>query len=60
VAQTRLKPGELRDRRQARLPLLSAYLGHKRPAHTYWYFTAVPELTGWAASRMIPITEALP
>jgi integrase/recombinase XerD len=29
---------------QPRLGALSAYLGHVNPAHTYWYFQAVPEL----------------
>lgn len=29
---------------QPRLGVLSAYLGHVNPAHTYWYFQAVPEL----------------
>lgn len=29
---------------QPRLGALSAYLGHANPAHTYWYFQAVPEL----------------
>jgi integrase/recombinase XerD len=26
------------------LPTLSVYMGHIRPAHTYWYLTATPEL----------------
>ena len=29
---------------QARLPLLSTYLGHVHPANTYWYLSAAPEL----------------
>jgi hypothetical protein len=29
---------------QPRLAALSAYLGHVDPAHTYWYFQAVPDL----------------
>ncbi len=28
----------------AEIPALSAYMGHKRPASTYWYLSAVPEL----------------
>ena len=36
----------------ARLPLLSAYLGHAAPAHTYWYLQASPELLGEAARRL--------
>ena len=27
---------------QARLPLLSTYLGHVDPGTTYWYLTATP------------------
>lgn len=37
---------------QARLPLLSTYLGHSNPAATYWYLTASPELLGLAAARL--------
>ena len=36
----------------ARMPLLSAYLGHADPAGTYWYLTAVPELMELAAARL--------
>jgi integrase/recombinase XerD len=36
---------------QARLPLLSAYLGHVDPASTYWYLEATPELLALAAAR---------
>lgn len=34
----------------ARLPELSVYLGHVRPADTYWYLSATPELLAIAAS----------
>lgn len=37
---------------QARLPLLSAYLGHTEPANTYWYLQAAPELLAEAAKRL--------
>ena len=37
---------------QARMPVLSAYLGHVSPAGTYWYLTAVPELMELAAARL--------
>ncbi|MCY4431269.1 MAG: hypothetical protein OXC11_12870 [Rhodospirillales bacterium] len=30
---------------------LSAYLGHNKPEHTYWYIEAVPELLQLAAER---------
>jgi integrase/recombinase XerD len=36
----------------ARLPALSTYLGHVNPAGTYWYLSAVPELTELAAARL--------
>lgn len=36
----------------ARLPLLSTYLGHTSPAHTYWYLQAAPELLAQAAHRL--------
>jgi integrase/recombinase XerD len=36
----------------ARLPLLSTYLGHIAPAHTYWYLQATPELLAEAARRL--------
>ena len=37
---------------QARMPVLSAYLGHVGPAATYWYLTATPELLALAAGRL--------
>jgi integrase/recombinase XerD len=40
---------------QARLPLLSTYLGHVHPGCTYWYLTATPELLALAAQRLAPI-----
>ena len=36
----------------ARMPLLSAYLGHASPASTYWYLQAAPELLTLAAARL--------
>ena len=36
----------------ARLPLLSTYLGHVSPVHTYWYLSAAPELLTLAAQRL--------
>jgi hypothetical protein len=35
----------------AHLPELSTYLGHREPAATYWYLSAVPELLSLAAER---------
>jgi integrase/recombinase XerD len=42
------------------LPVLSAYLGHLRPANTYWYLQAVPELMALAAERLGETWEAAP
>jgi hypothetical protein len=36
----------------ARLPLLSAWLGHADPGSTYWYLTGTPELLALAAQRL--------
>jgi integrase len=45
---------------QARLPLLSAYLGHSRPSSTYWYLQAVPDLLALAAQRLEPSQDGEP
>jgi integrase/recombinase XerD len=37
---------------QARLALLSTYLGHVDPSHTYWYLSAAPELLALAGQRL--------
>lgn len=37
---------------EAKLPLLSTYLGHVSPSKTYWYLTSAPELMGLAAQRL--------
>jgi integrase/recombinase XerD len=39
---------------QARLPVLSTWLGHVDPKSTYWYLQAIPELLALAASRLEP------
>jgi integrase len=36
---------------EARMPLLSTFLGHSNPSHTYWYLSASPELLALAAGR---------
>jgi integrase/recombinase XerD len=36
----------------AHLPLLSTFLGHVKPASTYWYLSATPELLALAADRL--------
>lgn len=37
---------------QAHLALLSTYLGHTDPSHTYWYLSAAPELLALAGQRL--------
>jgi integrase/recombinase XerD len=37
---------------QARLPLLSTYLGHVHPGSTYWYLSAAPELLHLVVARL--------
>jgi integrase/recombinase XerD len=37
---------------QAKLPLLSTYLGHVDPISTYWYLSGKPELLALAAGRL--------
>lgn len=36
----------------ARLPVLSTWLGHTDPSHTYWYLSAAPELLALAGQRL--------
>ena len=43
---------------QARLPVLSTWLGHVDPKSTYWYLSAVPELLALAAARLEPAGQA--
>jgi integrase len=45
---------------QARLPILSTYLGHVSPSSTYWYLTSVPELVCLAAQRLEQALGGLP
>ena len=37
---------------QARMPVLSTFLGHASPEATYWYLQASPQLLGLAAQRL--------
>jgi len=41
-----------------RLPLLSTYLGHTHPRHTFWYLQAAPELMAIAGQRLEAAQEA--
>jgi integrase/recombinase XerD len=45
---------------QARLALLSAYMGHADPSHTYWYLSAAPELLALAGQRLEDRLAGLP
>jgi integrase len=43
---------------QARLPALSAFMGHSQPKDTYWYLSAVPELLALASDQARRHSEA--
>lgn len=43
------RAGEDVDRK---MPLLSTYLGHSDPSHTYWYLQAAPELLALVSERL--------
>jgi integrase/recombinase XerD len=43
---------------QARLPLLSTYMGHIQPASTFWYLSTSPELIALAAQLLEDATGA--
>lgn len=45
---------------QARLPALSAYMGHAQPKDTYWYLSAVAELLALASDRAQRHRQARP
>lgn len=45
---------------EPRLPLLSTFLGHTKPASTYWYLSAAPQLLAAAAKRLDSSFGALP
>jgi integrase len=45
---------------QAMLPRLSTYLGHVDPRHTYWYYSAAPELLALACERLDASTGGAP
>lgn len=45
---------------EVRMHRLSTYLGHRNPAHTYWYLSAAPELLALAAERLERSTAGEP
>jgi integrase/recombinase XerD len=44
---------------QARMLWLATYMGHSKPASSYWYLTAAPELLALAATRLETTLEDL-
>jgi integrase len=52
AVQTLLEWHRAGDDVAAQLPLLSAWLGHRHPASTYYYLQAAPELLALAAKRL--------
>ena len=44
---------------QARMLWLATYMGHSKPASSYWYLTAAPELLALAAARLEATLEGL-
>jgi integrase len=45
---------------QARLPVLSTWMGHVKPSSTYWYLQAAPELLAVTALRLERYLEGQP
>lgn len=45
---------------EANLPSLSAWMGHAKPRHTYWYLQAVPELLQAASDHMARVAARQP
>jgi integrase/recombinase XerD len=52
AVHTLLKWYQAGDDVEARLPILSTYLGHRDPRSTYWYLSAAPELLALAADQL--------
>lgn len=44
----------------ARMPLLSTYVGHRDPSSTYWYMTATPELMALVGRKVQRALGVLP
>ena len=60
AVRTLLKWYAAGDDVQAKLPVLSTYLGHIDPKSTYWYLSAAPELLALAGSRLQYALEVQP
>ena len=52
VLRTLLRWYREEDDIEPQLPLLSTFLGHVEPKHTFWYIEATPELLSLAADRL--------
>jgi integrase len=52
AVQTMLDAYRQGEEAEARLAILSTYLGHVNPKATYWYLSATPELLQLAADRL--------
>lgn len=52
AVKTMLDAYAAREDGQTRLTLLSTWLGHVHPRHTYWYLSAAPELMASAGQRL--------
>jgi integrase len=52
AVQTMLEAYRQGEDAEARLAILSTYLGHVNPKATYWYLSATPELLQLAADRL--------
>lgn len=44
----------------ARMPVLSTYVGHRNPSSTYWYLSATPELMAFVGRKVEYALGALP
>ena len=58
AVRTLLRWYQAGDDAEARLPVLSTYLGHRDPRSTYWYLSAAPELLALAARQLERSQEA--
>jgi integrase len=58
AVRTLLRWYQAGDDVEARLPILSTYLGHRDPRSTYWYLSAAPELLALAARQLERSHEA--
>jgi integrase len=60
IVQTIVRWHQERVDVDARMPVLSTYVGHRSPASTYWYLSATPELMALVARKVQRALGALP